>query len=109
MVKTIYILQPVANRDISEINQERHKVMEACKLVYGDNVAFVYTKIKLNNDVKGLLLLSERIKDVNDADVLVLVRGWSNDPAARTLARVASEYGIFAWNMEIPNVSIGLS
>lgn len=92
----IFISQPMADRDINDVEYERNELRKKILKKYKDAVIVnSFFLSYLDGDcVNPLRALGESIVKLSEADIIVFADGWENSRGCRIEHRCATDYGI---------------
>ena len=91
MIK-IFISQPIKDRTINEIMEERHQAIEMVQSLYHDSVEVINPFYYDQPTQKPLWLLGRNLEFMSSADVVVFTPNWKNHINCKIEQFCAMEY-----------------
>ena len=93
MIK-VFISQPMKDKTVQEIEQERKKIIEKVERYFGEIEVIDSFFKDAPHDAKPLWFLGKSLELLSNADAIVLGKGWKNYRGCRIEHECAIQYGI---------------
>lgn len=89
----IFISQPMRDKEESQILEERIRIQNYIDTEY-KNVKYIESFIKGNDKKNPILSLSESIKYLSEADLVIFTKDWESARGCRIEHLICEEYGV---------------
>lgn len=91
----VFISQPMKDKTDEEILNERNKLIEKAKTLYGEEIEIIDSFFEgAPHDAKPLWFLAKSLELLSKADIAIFAHGWENYRGCRIEHTCAVEYKI---------------
>lgn len=94
-MKKVFISQPMNGKSENEILEQREKVIEYSKSLFGDDIEIIDSYLKESHEnARPLGYLAESLNLLSKANVAVFAKGWEKARGCRIEHECSLEYDI---------------